>query len=89
MLITSHFPSVIGTGAWRGEIGKAKNRMWGFLTTSRKKVSSYCPTTYLCAIYVMDVLVTFCVAEDFVVGSIVWGKIRDRWLKLEHKKDVY
>jgi len=37
----------------------------------------------------MDVLVTFCVAEDFVVGSIVWGKIRDRWLKLEHKKDVY
>lgn len=34
----------------------------------------------------MDVLVTFCVAEDFVVGSIVWGKIRDRWLKLEHKK---
>lgn len=45
--------------------------------------------TYLWAIYVMDVLVTYGIAEDFVVGSIIGCKVRDRWLKLEHKRDVY
>lgn len=37
----------------------------------------------------MDVLVTYCIAEDFVVGSTIGCKARDRWLKLEHKRDVY
>jgi len=34
----------------------------------------------------MDVLVTRCIAKDFVVGSTVGCKLRDRWLKLEHKR---
>lgn len=36
----------------------------------------------------MDVFVTKRIADDSVVGSVVRCKVRVRWLKLEHKREM-